>query len=327
MRAVVITRPGGPDVLEERDVPQPQPARGQIRVRVRATALNHADLLQRVGRYPAPAGWPADIPGLEYAGTVDALGPDTARWKPGDRVMGLVGGGGYAEYVVVHEREALPVPEILSFEEAAAVPEAFITAHDALFTRLDLGPGERLLIHAVGSGVGTAALQLAVAAGASVIGTARTAWKVREATALGLDLAIDTSTQDFAEAVSAHTEGQGVHAILDLVGGDGFDANLRILAKQGRLVIVGVIAGTRTSIDLGLVLRNRLTIVGTALRSRPIEEKIAAARAFEKHAIPLLANGRIRPVLHRVYPIADVRDAHGELEKDGNFGKIVLSWD
>lgn len=327
MRAILITEPGEPDVLRPGDAPTPEPGRRDIRVRVHASAVNRADLLQRRGQYPPPPGWPEDIPGLEYAGTVETVGPGVQRWSPGDRVMGLVGGGACAEYVVVHEREALPVPERLSFAEAAAVPEVFITAHDALFTRLGLGAGERLLIHAVGSGVGTAALQMARRAGATVLGTARTAWKLdRAVQELGLDVAIDADTEDFVARVLEVTDGAGVHAILDLVGGAYLAGNLRILTTLGRQVVVGLPSGRTAEIDLGALLRKRLTIVGTALRSRPLEEKIAATRLFERHALPFLADGSIRPILHDTLPMEDAAAAHRLLESNDTFGKVVLAW-
>ncbi|MBI4543812.1 MAG: NAD(P)H-quinone oxidoreductase [Gemmatimonadetes bacterium] len=326
MRAIVITAPGGPEVLEERELALPEPGPGQVRVRVHAAGLNRADLLQRLGRYPAPPGVPAEVPGLEYAGTVDAAGPDARRWQPGDRVMGLVAGGAYAEAVLTQEREAVPVPEQLSFEEAAAIPEAFITAQDALFTRLELRPGERLLVHAVGSGVGTAAVQLARAAGATVYGTARAAWKLERAAELGLEAGIDAGAQDFAEALLRLTGGTGVHAILDLVGGHYLAGNMRALEPLGRLAVVGLVAGARAELDLGILLRKRLTVVGTTLRARPLEEKIRVARDLERHVLPLLAAGRVRPVLDRVYPMGEVREAHRRLEANENFGKIVLRW-
>lgn len=328
MRAIVITTPGGPDVLERRDRPVPEPGTRELRVRVHATALNRADLLQRRGRYAAPPGSPADVPGLEYAGVVDAVGPGTTRWSEGDRVMGLVGGGGYSEAVIAHEREAVRIPDALSFEEAAAVPEAFVTAHDALFTRVDLALGERLLIHAVGSGVGLAGLQLAKAAGATVFGTSRTPEKLRRAVdEFGLDVAIDASDGDFAAALRQATGGEGVHAILDLVGGAYLAGNVDALTTLGRMVVVGLVSGRSAEADLGALLRKRLTIVGTALRSRPLEEKIAAMRAFARHVLPLLADARVRPVIDRVMPFAEVRDAHRLMEANENFGKIVLSWE
>ena len=324
MSATVIREPGGPEVLEIQQRPVPQPGPGEIRVRVRAAGVNRADLLQRRGLYPAPLGWPVDIPGLEYAGEVDALGEGAGAWTRGDRVMGLVGGGGYAEYVTVDEREAIRIPERLSFEEAAAVPEVFITAHDALFTQLQLTEGERLLIHAVGSGVGTAGLQLAKAAGATVFGTSRTAWKLKRARELGLDSGIDTPEFDFAQEVMRLTGHEGVHVILDLVGGAYLAGNLGSLAMKGRMAVVGLTAGSAAEIDLGVLLRRRLTVIGTSLRLRSQEEKIAAARAFDEGAGELLASGRVRPIVDRAYPLEEAVEAHRRMEANANFGKLVL---
>jgi putative PIG3 family NAD(P)H quinone oxidoreductase len=326
MRAVVVTAPGGPEVLELQRVTIRRPGRGELRVRVHAAGVNRADLLQRRGLYPPPPGWPADIPGLEYAGEVEAIGEGVELWQVGDRVMGLVGGGGYAEYVVVPEREAIAIPEILSFEEAAAVPEVFITAHDALFTQLNLGLGERLLILAVGSGVGTAALQLAKLAGATVLGTSRSEWKLERACDLGLDVLINSSEHDIAEMVNQATGGAGVHAVLDLVGAPYLEASLASLTSKGRMIVVGLTAGRSTEIDLGTVLRKRIQIVGTSLRTRPLEEKIAAARAFERDVGALLASGQVYPVIERVFPIDEVVEAHRHMESDANFGKVVLTW-
>jgi NADPH2:quinone reductase len=326
MRAIIIAGPGGPEVLRLGRVPRPDPGRSEIRVRVRAAGVNRADVLQRRGLYPAPPGWPVDIPGLEYAGEVDALGEGAAMWEPGDRVMGLVGGGGYAEFVVVPEGEAIAISEALPFVEAAAIPEVFITAHDALFTRLGLAAGERLLVHAVGSGVGTAALQLASAAGAMVYGTSRSAWKLERARELGLDLAIDASKEGFAETVLRETGGRGVEAVLDLVGGAYLAGNLECLALKGRIVVVGLTAGRMAEIDLGAVLRKRLTILGTSLRTRPPDERIAAAHAFDQHVGPLLESARVRPILDRVFAFDDAAEAHSRMEANANFGKIVLRW-
>ncbi len=324
MRAVFITAPGGPEVLELREASVPKPGTGGVRVRVKAAGVNRADLLQRRGLYPPPPGWPADIPGLEYAGVVDRVGHGVSLWRPGDRVMGLVGGGGYADYVVVPEREAIRIPEGMSFEEAGAVPEVFITAHDALFTQLGLGLGQRLLIHAVGSGVGTAALQLAGVAGATVFGTSRSAWKLERARDLGLDVPIDSSAQDLAEIVRRVTDGAGVDAILDLVGGPYLAGSLESLAIKGRMIVVGLTAGRTTQIDLGVLLRKRLHVVGTSLRMRPLEEKIAAARAFERDVGGLLASGRVRPIIDQVFPIEEAAEAHRHMEANANFGKIVI---
>lgn len=326
MRAIAIVEPGGPEVLRVGRFPLPEPARGEIRVRVRASGVNRADLLQRRGHYPAPPGWPPDIPGLEYAGEIEAMGPDVTMWNPGDRVMGLVGGGGYAEFVVVAEREAIAIPEALSFEQAAAIPEVFITAHDALFTRLGLVLGENVLVHAVGSGVGTAALQLARVAGATVYGTSRSAWKLERARELGLDVSIDVSREAFAETVLEKTGGRGIEAVLDLVGGAYLAGNLECLAMKGRIVVVGLTAGRSAEIDLGTVLRKRLTIFGTSLRTRPPEERVALAGAFDRHVGPLLSAGRIRPILDRVFASDEAAEAHRCMEENANFGKIVLAW-
>ncbi|HEU0299998.1 MAG TPA: NAD(P)H-quinone oxidoreductase [Longimicrobium sp.] len=326
MRALVITTPGGPEVLSLEDRPIPLPGPGEIRVRVHASALNRADLLQRRGNYPAPPGAPADIPGLEYAGEVDAVGEGAGLWALGNRVMGIVGGGGHAEYVVVHEREAIRIPHNLGWEEAAAIPEVFLTAYDALFRQLDLTMGERLLILAVGSGVGTAALQLAGAAGATVIGTSRTADKLKRAGEMGLEVGVDTSREDLAEAVNQATYGSGVHAVLDLVGGKLLEASLRVVALRGRVVVVGTTGGAKVEVDLGLLLRRRIHLFGTVLRSRPLEEKIALAREFSNSVLPLISSGRIRPVVDSVFPFDAIRAAHERMEENASFGKIVLTW-
>lgn len=327
MRAIVITRPGGPDMLELRDVPVPEPAAQQILVRVHATAVNRADLLQRAGSYPAPADAPQDIPGLEYAGIVAAAGPGVTRWRARDRVMGLVGGGGYAEFIVTHEDEAVRIPDAMSDEDAAAVPEAFMTAHDALFTQMRLTRGESLLIHAVGSGVGTAALQLARAARARVFGTQRTQWKLERAAMLGLDVAIDTTQSDFA-VVALHETGQrGVDGILDLVGGDYLNANVRALAVRGRILLVGLVAGAKSELDMRALLRKRATIIGTVLRARSLDEKIAVTRAFARDVLPLLEQRTVRPIVDSVLPLEDAGRAHEVVGDNRNFGKIVLRVD
>jgi NADPH:quinone reductase len=327
MKAVVITRPGGAEVLEVQERPTPEPGVGEIRVRVIASALNRADILQRKGSYPVPPGAPADISGLEYAGEVDVLGPDATMWKTGDPVMGIVGGGGHAGYLCVHEREAIPVPKGMSLHEAAAIPEAFMTAHDALFTRLELGAGETVLIHAVASGVGTAALQLARAGGARVIGTSRSPAKLARAKKLGLDVAIDASRKDWAAQVEASIGVDRVNAVLDLVGGNYVEGNLRVAANRGRIVVVGLTGGATAQFNMGLLLRKRLTIGGTVLRARPLEEKIALARDFSARVVPLFESGRITPVIDRIMPFTQIRAAHDVMESNETFGKIVLRWD
>src|SRR5215218_2186878 len=249
MRAVIYEGAGGPDTITIGEVPKPEVRPEHIRVRVHAAGVNRADLIQRRGQYPAPAGWPANIPGLEYAGEVEAVRPGVTRWKVGDRVMGLVGGGAQAEFVAVHQDEVLSVPEGLSYAEAAAIPEAFLTAYDALATRARLQSGERVLIHAVGSGVGTAATQIAKHLGATVLGTSRSGDKLARATVYGLDVGIDTSRHGFRDAV-----GEPVHVVLDVLGGPAFADNLHVLAPRGRLVLLGLLAGGRTTADLSAIL-------------------------------------------------------------------------
>jgi NADPH2:quinone reductase len=255
MKAIIITRPGGPEVLEMQERPKPEPGVGQVRVRVHASALNRADLMQREGNYPVPPGVPADMTGMEYAGEVDAVGPSATLWKVGDRVMGIIGGGGHAEYLLVHEREAMPIPKAMSWEDAAAIPEVFLTAYDALFRRLALRTGETLLIHAIGSGVGTAALQIARVAGARVVGTARSPEKLERAKQLGLDVAIDASRGDWVAQVEAAIGAERVHAVVDLVGGSYLEGNLRVLALRGRIVMVGLTGGATAALNMGVLLR------------------------------------------------------------------------
>ncbi|MEX2582197.1 MAG: NAD(P)H-quinone oxidoreductase [Gemmatimonadota bacterium] len=326
MKAIVIREPGGPQVLEQTERPTPEPGPSEIRVRVKASALNRADLLQRRGMYPPPAGAPADIPGLEYAGEVDAVGPGAGLWGVGNRVMGIIGGGSYAEYVCVHEREAMRVPHNLEWKEAAAIPEAFLTAYDALVRQLDIQVGERVLIHAVGSGVGTAALQLARAAGAITLGTSRTAAKLASAAELGLDQGFDTSDVGWVEKIASATANEGINVVLDLVGGDYLPINLRLLAPRGRAIIVGTIAGSRAELDLRLMMQKRVQLMGTVLRARPLEEKISLAREFSDAVLPLFASGRIRPVIGQVYSFEDVVKAHRTMEENRSFGKMVLMW-
>jgi NADPH2:quinone reductase len=325
MRAIVIRGKGGAEALEVRDVPTPEPRGDQIRVRVRACALNRADLMQARGMYPAPPGAPADIPGLEYAGEVDALGPDAnGPLKVGDRVFGIVGGGGQAEYVLTHERMAVPIPPNLDFDEAAAIPEVFITAHDALRTQGHLEPGGRVLIHAVGSGVGTAAVQVAHAMGCTVFGTSRTSEKLNKARDLGLDHPIDPTADDFAAVVRSKTDGLGVDVVIDFLGAPALSGNLAALAMRGRLVVVGMLGGASTPIDLNTILRKRLTIIGTTLRARPIEEKLAATRRFAEQVVPWLARGIVRPVIDSAFALDECRQAQARLESNRVFGKVVL---
>lgn len=323
MRAVVITRPGPPEVLALVERPTPEPSRGEVRVRVRATAVNRADLIQRLGGYPAPPDAPPDIPGLELAGEVEALGPGVERLAVGDRVFGLVGGGAYAEQVVSHERALAKIPDGMSFEEAAAVPEAFMTAHDAMIGQAGLSGGETVLVHAVGSGVGTAAVQLARAHGALSIGTARTPEKLARAKALGLDAGVVASDGRFADAVRA-VDPAGAHVVLELVGGGYLAEDLRCTRPLGRIVLVGLMAGARAELDLGLVLRKRLRVYGTVLRARPLEEKLAAMRTFEERVVPLFARGMLAPVIDTVLGLDQAAEAHARMAANVGFGKIVL---
>jgi putative PIG3 family NAD(P)H quinone oxidoreductase len=321
MKAIVISRFGGPEVLELRELPTPEPARGEVRVRVRATAINRADLLQRMGTYPAPADAPADIPGLEFAGEVDAVGPGVGNVVLGDRVFGLSGGGAYAEHIVVPARTVVKMPAGMPFTEAAAVPEAFITAWDAAVTQAGLSAGETVLIHAVGSGVGTAAMQLAHALGARTIGTARTMDKVRRAREMGLDVGVVVQGGQFAQQV---LQTGPADVIVELVGGAYLAEDLACASLRGRIVLVGVMAGARTELDLRMLLHRRLHVFGTVLRSRPLEEKIAAVQAFGHHVVPLFERGLVRAVVDRVLPLAAAGEAHAYMASNQGFGKIVL---
>ena len=321
MRAIAITKPGGPEVLALVERPAPEPSRGEVRVRIRATAINRADLLQRMGAYPAPADAPPDIPGLEIAGEVEALGAGVERLQVGDRVFGLVGGGGYAEAVVSHERALAKIPDGMAFEDAAAIPEAFITAHDAIVGQAGLQGGETLLVHAVGSGVGTAAVQLAHALGVFVIGTARTADKLERARELGMNAGVVPDGSKFADAVRAHAEPS---VVLELIGGAYVDEDIRAVKFQGRIMLVGLLAGARAEIDLGGILRKRLRIAGTMLRARPLEEKIAVMRTFEAQVVPLFQRGLIAPVIDTVMDLDAAAAAHTRMASNAGFGKIIL---
>lgn len=327
MRAAVFRGAGGPEVIDIVERPKPEFGPEQVLVRVQASALNRADLNQREGSYPAPPGAPADIPGLEYTGVIEATGPGVTSVAVGQRVFGLAGGGAMAEYLVAHERLVVTVPDALSPAEAAAIPEAFITAHDALFTIGRLAPGERVLIHAVGSGVGTAAIQLARAAGCEVFGTARTSDKLPAAVGLGLDVGIDTRAEDFAQVIAERTRGAGVDVCLDVVGGSYWDGNVAALAQRGRWVLVGLMGGAKTTANLGLILRKRIQLTGTVLRSRPLEEKAAATRLFANQVVPQLARGLLRPIIDRTFPLAALAEAHQYLESNASFGKIIIAVD
>ncbi|HET8625621.1 MAG TPA: NAD(P)H-quinone oxidoreductase [Gemmatimonadales bacterium] len=326
MKAALFTGAGGPEVITIGTAATPVPGPNDIRVRVRAAGLNRADLMQRRGHYPAPAGWPADIPGLEYAGEVEAAGDRVQRWRVGDRVMGLVGGGAQAEAVVVHEDETLRIPDQLSFAEAAAVPEAFLTAYDALVTRARLTAGERVLIHAVGSGVGTAAVQIAKQLGATVVGTSRTAAKLERAREYGLDEGIDTSQVNFADAISAP-----VDVVIDVLGGPALPHNLSVLAPRGRLVLLGWLLGSKVDADFNPVLRKRLEIIGSVMRPRLHADRVEVVRGFSEQMLPRFDVSRfsppLRPVLERTVPMNQLAAAHAAMERNETFGKLVAVWD
>ena len=325
MKAVIIIRPGGPEVLEIQNVETPEPLGDYVRVRVRAAGLNRADLLQRAGGYPAPAGSPSNIPGLEFAGEVDAVGSLVRAWKPGQRVMGLAGGGAQAEYILAHEGLLVEIPENLDFVQAGGIPEVFITAHDALFTQAGLQMGERLLVHAAGSGVGTAAIQLAHAAGVTTFGTSRTPSKLEQAKSLGLDVGI--SHQNFAAEVNRLTGGAGVHVVLDFIGAAYLEQNLEALTTWGRIVFLATMGGFQANVNLGMLMSRRISMRGVTLRTRTLEEKLAVTRRFATSVLPLLASGKVRPIIDQVYPLEEIGEAHRVMGENRNFGKLVLKVD
>jgi putative PIG3 family NAD(P)H quinone oxidoreductase len=328
MKAVLFEGKGGPEIIRWADTAEPSPARGEVLVRVRAAALNRADLLQRRGLYPPPAGTRPDVPGLELAGEVVRVGEGVQAWRSGDRVMAIAAGEAQAELAVVHERMLLAVPERLSLEEAGALMEAGVTSHDAMFTLGGLRPGWTVLIHAVGSGVATAAVQIAKAAGATVIGTSRTADKLERARALGLDhaLLVDKDAPRFAEEVRRLTGGRGCPVIVDFVGAPYAAENLAAVASRGRIVNVGTMGGPKAAVDLSVLMRSRAAIIGTVLRPRPIEEKIEATQRFGQDVLPLVARGLVKAVVDQVMPAAQARIAHERMERNESFGKLVLTF-
>lgn len=323
-RAVVITKPGDPDVLEiqTREIRDPGP--GEVRVAVAAAGLNRADCIQRRGFYPAPPGAPPDIPGLEYAGTIESAGEGTTL-EVGQRVMGITGGGGMCTHLIAHEREVIPVPEGIELVDAAAIPEAFMTAYDAMLVQSELLRGETVLLHAVASGVGTAGLQLASVIGAKAIGTSRSAAKLERCSALGLVHAIDTSEGTFADAVKAIAS-RGADVIVDVIGAKYAAENLKAVATQGRIITLGLLGGMNAEINLGMVLRKRLTWRGSVLRARPLEEKAILAQRFARELSPLFTAGTLRPIIDEVMPMDRIVDAHRRMEANETFGKLVLRW-
>lgn len=333
MKAVYVKEFGGAENLEIYEVENPpKPTGKQVLISVKAAALNRADVLQRQGFYPAPKGFPERILGLEFAGEVAEIGENVENFKIGDRVFGITAGGAQAEFLLTEESLLAEIPDNLSFVEAAAIPEAFITAHDAIFTNGSLQKGETLLIHAVGSGVGLAALQLAKAKNIKTLGTSRTEDKLFKANELGLSGAIwmddekGEKAEHLPEVLQDPTDGKGVDVILDLVGAKYFAANLASLNQKGRIVLVGLTGGRTTEFNLGMALQKRAKIIGTVLRSRPTAEKAEATQKFIEEVLPLIAEGKVKPNLDRVFPIEEVRKAHEYLESNESFGKVVLEF-
>jgi NADPH:quinone reductase len=322
MRALVIAD----QQVHVGERPDPEPGPGEVLVRVHGAGLNRADLVQRAGFYQAPPGSPADIPGLEFAGEVVAHGDGVSEPALGARVFGIAGGGGQAELIAVPASQCAPVPDALDLVTAGSVPEVFVTAHDALFTQCELRAGEVLLVHAVGSGVGTAAVQLGHAAGCTVVGTARTAEKLEQARPLGLDHGILAAREfDPAHLAVDITDAVGnVDVVLELVGGDYVVTDLAVTGLRGRIALVGMMAGTRTQVDLGALLMKRIRVFGTTLRGRPVEEKSAATAAFARDVVPMLADGRVVPVVARTLPLDEGPAAYDLLASDTTFGGIVL---
>src|SRR5579872_2421504 len=323
MQAVWIARFGGPEGLEIRSLPKPRITADQVLVRVRASALNRADLLQRQGRYPAPAGYAQEIPGIEFAGEVAEVGPLVQMWKSGQRVFGLTGGGAQAQYLITQERLLAEVPGNLDWAEAASVPEAFITAHDALWKQAELRPGESVLIHAVGSGVGLAAVQLARALQATPYGTSRTAEKIERAMEYGLaaGLVVRENFEELAAMAEKWSKGQGIQVVLDLNGGPYVKASQKLMALQGRMILIGTVAGAAYELDARYVMGKRLRIIGTGLRARALEEKIEATRSFAVEVVPLLAKGALRPTIDGRFKMTEIAQAHERLESNQTFGK------
>jgi putative PIG3 family NAD(P)H quinone oxidoreductase len=322
MRAVVLTDKGGPEVLDIAEVPVPDPGPEEVLVAVRATALNRADLLQRMGFYPGPP-MTHEIPGMEFAGTVVAVGERVSAHTVGAEVMGIVGGGADAEYLTVHERQAVAIPASVGLDDAAAIPEVWITAFDAMVAQAGLTSGRTALVHAGASGVGTAAIQIAKAMGAFVIVTA-SAPKLDACRALGADVAVDYRSDDFAEVAMSFTGGRGVDVVLDVIGGDYLQRNLAAVAEKGTIIQVGVMGGGATEVDLGVVLRRRVRLIGTVLRSRPLEEKIAITQRFAAEVLPLFDAGLARPVIDSRFALDDIATAHRHMEANANVGKILI---
>ena len=323
MRAIVITEPGGPEVLQLREVPDAVAGPGEVLVRVRATAVNRADLLQRTGNYSPPPG-ASPYPGLECSGTIEALGEGVTGWTVGDEVCALLAGGGYAELVAVPVGQLLPVPAGLTLLEAAALPEVVCTVWSNVFLTAALQPGETLLVHGGSSGIGTIAIQLASAVGATVAVTAGSADKLERCRALGASVLVNYKENDFVEAVRTATGGRGPDVILDNMGASYLARNVEVLAVNGRLVVIGLQGGARAELDIGALLRKRAAVIATSLRARPLAEKAAIVAAVREHVWPLLESGAVRPVVHATMPLSDIAEAHEVLSRSQHIGKVLI---
>jgi NADPH2:quinone reductase len=326
MKAVVITQPGAPDVLKIQERPQPKPAAGEVLIKVTAAGVNRPDVFQRKGNYPPPPNAPQDIPGLEVAGTITELGIEVTRWQIGDKVCALIVGGGYAEYCVAPEGQCLPVSDNFTMIEAASLPETYFTVWSNVFDRGALQPRQSLLVHGGSSGIGVTAIQIAKALGSTVYVTAGSDDKCTFCEQLGADKAINYKTQNFKDEIKKLTDGKGVNVILDMIGGSYTPDNLQSLADEGRLVMINAMGGKDVQVDLSLVMRKRLNITGSMLRSREIEFKADIARNLEKHVWPLLISNQIKPVIYKVFPASEAAKAHELMEESSHKGKIVLSF-
>jgi len=323
MRAVVITEHGDPEVLRVVDVEKPQPNANEILVKVRATSLNRADLMQRMGFYPDPFPGQHEVPGLEFAGTVESCGADAKIWMPGDQVMGIVSGGGYAEYLVVHQQQAMRVPSKVGLDDAGAIPEVFVTAWDALVIQGNLQSGGWALVHAGASGVGTAAIQICKAVGANVIVTCSSG-KRDACLSLGADMAVDYKTEDFVDVCKHATNNHGINAVLDVVGGEYLNRNVATLALKGTIVQVGLMGGGSTPFNIAALMPKRARLIATVLRPRPLEEKIALTQRFISEMLPMFETGKLRPIIDSRYPLENISAAHRYMETNASTGKIVI---
>lgn len=324
-KAIRIREPGGPEVLDLDEIELSSPGPSQVLVEVAASGLNRADCLQRRGFYPAPPGVLADVPGLEFAGVVEAVGDSVSEWKPGDRVMGIVGGGSMATRLLTEGAELMRVPDGMSLEDAAAVPEAFLTAYDAVVLQGGLKGGQTVLYHAVASGVGTAGIQIAKALGAASVGTSRTAHKLSRCTELGLTHAVLVEDGKFADTVLAAVP-RGVDVILDTVGAAYLSQNVKVIAKQGRIIVIGLMGGVKAELALGALLAKRASIHGSVLRSRTPSEKAQLTKSFTDEMLSLFSSGRLTPIVDDVLDMKDIRAAHERMDQNETFGKLVLRW-